>query len=195
MNAMGLSLLASPIRSELSDAELVARAIAGEAWAEGVIYRRHATAVSNLAGRLLRSRADAEDVLHDVFLEALDELSSLRDRSALKPWLLQRTVRQVQRRFRRRRWWGLLGKHASEELTLEALAKPSCPPDVRLEVKDLDRLLANLPERQRIAWLLARVEGEPLATIAIACNVSLATAKRDLVAAQAALEAPQQETP
>lgn len=188
MTDMGLSLVSNSVGgASLTDAELVERARAGEPWADGAIYRRYGSFLANVAARMLRSRSEAEDVLHDVFVDILTELPSLRDPSALKPWLLRRVVHRVHRRFRRRRWWRLLGKEPARELTLESLASPGCPPEVRVELSELDRALDTLPDRQRIAWVLHRIEGEPLATVALVCDVSLATAKRDLAAAQNAI--------
>jgi RNA polymerase sigma-70 factor (ECF subfamily) len=43
--------------------------------------------------------------------------------------------------------------------------------------------LRGLPAHQRIAWMLQHVEGEPLESVAAACNCSLATVKRWIAAA------------
>ncbi|MBL8956855.1 MAG: RNA polymerase sigma factor [Myxococcaceae bacterium] len=175
-----------------ADAELVARALAGDAWADGAIYRRHARRLSNLAARLLGSRAEAEDVLHDVFVDVLQDLTSLRDPSALEAWLKQRTVRRVQRRFRRRTFWRFFGRETTEDLSLALLASAACPPDLKAELTQLESAIAALPSRQRIAWVLHVVDGESLPDAAAACGVSLATIKRDIAAAQRALETAQE---
>lgn len=177
-------------RPGLTDAELVARARDRDAWAEAAIYQRHAADVANLAARLLGSRSDALDVMQDVFVSALEELHSLRDPSALRPWLRQRTVFQVHRIFRRRRWWRIFGRdHARQDAGLDVLATASVSPDQRVELARISALLATLPARQRIAWVLHRVEGETLPETARLCALSLATVKRDIAAAQAALDA------
>jgi RNA polymerase sigma-70 factor, ECF subfamily len=187
---MGLTSFApvAPLAdSALSDAELVARARGSDAWAEGAIYRRYARPLANLAARILGSREEALDVVHDVFVQVFDDLGHLRDPAALRPWLMQQTVRQVHRRLRRRRWWRWLGRESSEDLSLGMMAAPSCAPDVRLELAGLSARLGELPHRQRIAWVLHRIEGETLPAIARACETSLATVKRDIAAAQEAL--------
>ncbi|MBX3273457.1 MAG: RNA polymerase sigma factor [Sandaracinaceae bacterium] len=180
-----------PLRAEpITDAELVRRALEGDRWAEGAIYRRYAPLVANLAGRLLARHADAMDVLQDVFVGALGELGALRDPNALRPWLLRRTVRQVHRVFRRRRLRRVLGLDRGEiDLPLDALADPSASPETHAELARIARVLATLSDRQRIAWVLHRVEGETLPAVADACGVSLATVKREIAAAQLTLEA------
>src|SRR4051812_11878488 len=91
-----------------TDAQLVARIREGDRAAEEALYRRHAQAVAVTATRLLRSHHDAQDVLQDTFIIALGEIEGLRDPAAVRAWLLQIAVRQVHRRFRRRRLLGLL---------------------------------------------------------------------------------------
>jgi len=78
----------------ISDRELVARCRAGDeqAWAELVErFSRYVYAISVQAFRL--SDADAEDVFQEVFGRAYQHLDSLRDDSAVRPWLAQLTRR------------------------------------------------------------------------------------------------------
>jgi RNA polymerase sigma-70 factor, ECF subfamily len=171
-----------------SDAELVQRAREGDAWAEGAIYKRYSRELANLAARLLRSRTEALDVVQDVFVEVLEDLGELRDPVVLRRWLRQRVVHKVHRVFRRRgmrRWIGLSTPDAP--LGLEAFASPSASPELLAQLSQISQALATLPDRQRIAWVLHRVEGETLPNVAAACGTSLATAKRDIASAQEAL--------
>ena len=81
--------------STLSDAELVQRCRAGssEAWNELVErYSRYVYAICIKGFRL--SDEDAEDVFQDVFTRAFLRLETLRDDSALRPWLAQLTRRR-----------------------------------------------------------------------------------------------------
>jgi RNA polymerase sigma-70 factor (ECF subfamily) len=168
------------------DATLVARALGGDRWAEEAIYRRHVRTITGLALRLLRNRAEMEDVVQDTFVAAFEHLGALRDGAALRGWLAQIAVSQVRRRLRRRRLLGLLGLDRTvEDATLEALASPGLLGEARAELGALDRLLATLPDEQRIAWMLRHVEGDELEDVALACACSLATVKRRIAAADA----------
>jgi RNA polymerase sigma-70 factor (ECF subfamily) len=172
--------------AEGDDAALVARAVRGDRWAEEAIYRRHVHYVAGLALRLSRSRADMEDVVQDAFVTAFEHLAALRDGGALRGWLAQITVSKVRRRLRRRRLLGLLGlDDGAADATLEALAAPGISGEARAELAALDRVLAALPEEQRIAWMIRHVEGAGLDEVAVACACSLATAKRRIAAAEA----------
>lgn len=170
--------------SEPADAELVERIRLGDRSAEDRLYRRYAPQIASVCARLLRSRRDAEDALHDTFLRAVSQLHTLRSPDRLKPWLLQIAVSQVRARLLSRRLWGLLGRGAVEdEQTLDATVDPGCPPDVRAELSLLDAVLQRLPAEPRAAWILRYVEGYSLDEVAQALQCSLATAKRRIARA------------
>lgn len=168
----------------IADDKLVARALEGDRWADEAIFRKHARWIGSLAGRLLRSRSEAEDVVQDTFALALTELPKLRDPSKLRGWLARIAVSQVRRRFRRAKLLRLFGMDRSaEDLGLSDLAAPGTSPEIGVMLGELDRALAELDADQRIAWMLRYVEGEQLEDVALACGCSLATAKRRIAAA------------
>lgn len=99
---------------EIPDSELIARARIGDVQAFAAIYDRYASRVLAVARRLLGPHPpageDAEDLLHDVFLEAWQ---AIRDydpaRASLGTWLSVRTrSRAADRRARRSREQQLL---------------------------------------------------------------------------------------
>ena len=56
------------LRLNLTDAELAARLVDGDGQALAEVYRRHGSRVIAVAEAVLRDRAAAEDVCHDVFV-------------------------------------------------------------------------------------------------------------------------------
>lgn len=169
----------------LSDEVLVGRALEGDRAAEEAIFRRHAHAVSNLAARMLRSRADAEDVLQETFVIALDRLDQVRDPAALRGWLLGIATSQVRRRYRRRKLLDVLGfVRDADDATLERCATDDADPEARAELAKLDGVLGKLSFEARLAWLLRHVDGHTLPEVAAALDCSLATAKRRLADAE-----------
>lgn len=78
-----------------SDAELVRACRAGEADAWNELVERYSRYVYAIATRGFRlSDDDAEDVFQDVFTRVYTRLDSLRDDSALRPWIAQLTRRR-----------------------------------------------------------------------------------------------------
>jgi len=172
-----------------SDASLVSRAIAGDRWAEEMIFRRHVRCVAGTVIRLLRSADDAEDIVQDTFATALSALDQIREPRALRSWLIQIAIRKVHRRLRREKVLRSLGLRASDSDDddadgLAAIAGPGCRADVRVELIELDAVLRKLPVAERLAWILRRVEGHTVADIARLCRCSVATAKRRIGAAE-----------
>lgn len=96
------------------------------------------------------------------------------------------TVHHVHRRFRRRKLLRALGMSpAQDESMLLEQARPMLPAETRAELAALDRALATLPSRERLAWMLRHIEGLELTEVASACDASLATIKRWLAHAEA----------
>jgi len=163
----------------LTDVELANRLMAGEAWAREAFYRRYVKAVWCTALRLVGNRSDADDVVQDSFVEALRDVSKLREPARMRAWLLQITVHQAHRRFRKRKLLRKLGlERPNDDALLETLAKPAASPEARAELACIDRVLGRVSATQRFAWMLRHVEGLSLEEVAEACDCSLATAKR-----------------
>jgi RNA polymerase sigma-70 factor (ECF subfamily) len=170
------------------DEMLVAAIRRGDRAAEERLYRRHAGAILSLATRLLHSREDAMDVMQDAFVTAFESLADLREPAAFRPWLQRVTVRLVHRRFRRRKLLQLLGLlDGGDGVALDALADPSTSPEARAELRWLDQRLRTVSDHERAAWMLRHIEGFALDEVAEACGCSLATAKRRIAAADAAV--------
>jgi RNA polymerase sigma-70 factor (ECF subfamily) len=91
---MSLAVRADPgsaSSSASSDGELVARLTRGDRAALGVLYDRHAGALLATAVRMLRSEREANDLLHDVFLEAWEHAADYDGaRGSVRTWLLVR---------------------------------------------------------------------------------------------------------
>jgi RNA polymerase sigma-70 factor (ECF subfamily) len=150
----------------------------GRPHAATAFYDQNVDAVHGLVFRLLGPDAELEDVVHDVFVRAIESLARLRDPSALKGWLFGiavRTVRiRIQRRMRRRWLHFMAPEDVPEVATLD--------PDAALgeALQDVYALVDALPVDERIALVLHRVEGLSLEEAARACETSLSTLRRRL---------------
>ncbi|HEY7372776.1 MAG TPA: RNA polymerase sigma factor, partial [Polyangia bacterium] len=159
-------------------------------WGREMLYRRHATYLLAIAARLLANRNEGEEVVQDTFVTAFEQLHTLREPAALRGWLAQIAVSQVRRRLRRGRLLRMLGlDRGASDATLAELASPGTNADQRAELALVDRVLGAISANIRIAWMLRMVEGLELAEVASACGCSLATAKRRIAAAEAAIRA------
>jgi RNA polymerase sigma-70 factor (ECF subfamily) len=150
------------------------------------VFRKYSRYVAAVAYRLLGRDDEVDDVVQEVFLQAVRGLQRLREPEAVKGWLATVTVRVAGRKLRVRRlrgWLGLEEGHAYEQV-----ATRETPPDERALLGKVYRLLDELSVGERLAWTLRYVEGEQLDAVARICGCSLATAKRRISAAQGKLE-------
>lgn len=145
------------------EAELVARTLAGERAAFGVLVERYAPQARRVARAVLGDPDDADDAAQDGFLSALVKLGQYDRRRPFGPWLMRIVANAATDRRRRR--------NVRKVVPLDtALVGGGPRPDaaaLRSELNDrLRAALAELPERRRKAVVLFDVEGYSHAEIA-----------------------------
>ena len=170
-----------------TDAALVVAARADELWAKEALFRRYIAMVNGLGYRLLGRDSDLEDLVQDSFTEAWRSLPRLENPQAFASWMSSIVVRTAHKMLRRRKIARSLGLRRSEPIDLDALIATTAPPDARIELRGIYRLVESLPTGTRVAFILRRVEGLPLEAIAESMGTSLATVKRRIASAEQCL--------
>jgi len=153
---------------------LVARALAGDRTALGVLVTRFAAPVRRLAYAILRDADEAEDAAQDGVLQALVKLDRYDPTRPFGPWLMRIVTNAAIDRRRRR------AVRDTSELD-EELAGGGPLPDVEVDRLALRHRLAmaldKLPERYRAAVVLFDVEGYSQAEIAEILGVAPGTVR------------------
>jgi RNA polymerase sigma-70 factor (ECF subfamily) len=134
------------------------------------LYRRHTPRLLRLIMRILGG-ADAEDVVQDTWIRAVEHLSSFRGEAQFRTWLTRIGVRLSQDHLRKR-------KHA--HLRLETAMEPASRDMPIAERIDLERLFARLPEGYRSILLLHDLEGYTHAEIGGMLGIAEGTSKSQL---------------
>jgi len=118
---------------------------------------------------LLGGRGDADDLVHDTLVRAMDRLHLYHPGTDLRAWLFTILHNQHIDTLRRntRRPDGIA-------LDDEDGTAPSAQ-EGRLAIRDLDRALALLPEEQRQVVLLVGLEGLAYAEVAEVLDIPLGT--------------------
>lgn len=169
------------IRPVLDATRLVRMVQEGRVGGTDALFDAYGKYVERLLLRVLGPDPELEDLLHDVFAEALSSIGRLRDPEKLKPWLTRLTVNVARRALRTRsRRRALL--FVSSEPTSEH-ASPSASPEVVDLIERVFDILGSLRPNHRLAFSLRYIEGMTLPEGAEAVGVSLATYKRWLNAA------------
>jgi RNA polymerase sigma-70 factor (ECF subfamily) len=130
-----------------------------------------------VARSVLRNSADAEDVAQEALLRAYRSFDRLRDRNRFRAWLVRISfrialdrLRSAKRREQRDVLWSQPA-HQPPAATAEDLAASS---EFQLH---LDRALAELPEKLRLALLLAAMDGLTIDEIATLLAIPIGTVK------------------
>ncbi len=159
------------------EAALVARAVAGDRAAFGLLVERYAGVARRVARAVLGDPDDADDAAQDGLLSALVKLEQYDPRRPFGPWLLRIVANAATDRRRRR-------KVRQAEPLDPALAAGGPRPDTVAERRELSeqlrRALAELPERRRIAVVLFDVEGYAHADIAHILGIPEGTVRSEV---------------
>jgi len=167
------------------DADVAAGLIAGEAWAIAETWHRFAPMVLLTAERSLGARAEAEDVVQEVFYRVFRRARTLRDPDRLRSFVYSFAVRVLKAELRRRKVRGWI-----------PFLKTDAPPEVLFRAADFESrdllaqlyaLLDRLTPRDRLVFVLRRMESLTVNEIAATMNLSISTVKRSITYASARL--------
>jgi RNA polymerase sigma-70 factor (ECF subfamily) len=177
----------------LHDERLIRAAQAGELASFNALVVRHERAVFNVCLRLLRDVGLAEDAAQDTFVKAWISVAAFRG-GLVRPWLLRIATNRCYDLLRAR------GRRPADSLDAEPYEiEPEWTSQVgavehpetfaaRAELSiHLERALAALPEDQRLAVILADVQGYGYEEVAAITGVALGTVKSRISRARARL--------
>jgi RNA polymerase sigma-70 factor, ECF subfamily len=138
-----------------------------------------ATLAFRVAYGVLRNRADAEDVAQDAFAKAYRRFAQLRERQRFRAWLVRITWRLALDRQRADR------RRAVRE-SAHARDQPSATVETTEDdrAERLWRAVDSLPEKLRIAIILANVEGHDIGEMSVLLGVPEGTVKSRLYLAR-----------
>jgi RNA polymerase sigma-70 factor, ECF subfamily len=173
-----------PLPVQRSDADLVAGLRAGDTWARAILLDRFGALVERLARRILGNdrHIDIADVVHDTFIEAFSSAHTLKNPEAIVSWMQSVATHTACKTIRRRKARAWLRFVSPEELPERPVRPPS---EDMMEAHDRTyRILERFSANERAVFALRFIDGMSLSEVAVACGVSLATAKRRIARAE-----------
>lgn len=119
---------------------------------------------------MLQNRADAEDLLQEIFLQAYDKIDKFEGRSAFGTWLYRLGVNRCLDHLRSR--------SAKEQSRTEPLG-PTLPGRAGSGTRklELERAIGELPPLSRAAFLLHDVEGYEHKEVGEILGIAVGTSK------------------
>jgi len=164
----------APASEDQRERELVARVRAGDREAFGALVEMHLAHALSLAFRVLRHREDAEDLVQDAFLAALEHIDAFDTSRPFWPWLSRIIVNR-----------GLDVASARAVRVTEPLpddvsdsrASPAVAAERREILSRFRHELALLPPRQQLIVQLVELDGYSVAEIAEMLSSSPSTVR------------------
>ena len=169
-----------PGASPQTDAQAIAGVRRGDPAALATLYERYARALFAVAYRLLQSRDEAEDVVHDVFVGLPEALRQYEERGALLSWLRKLSARVVLARLRR------ANTAPTDSLDPNEARVPNPDPHTTIT---LEHALRDLSPALRAVLVLKEIEGFSHGEIAAMLDISVGASEVRLHRALRALRA------
>jgi RNA polymerase sigma-70 factor (ECF subfamily) len=177
------------VSAQVTDAELVQRAVRRDLDAYGVLIERYQALVSAYTNQLLEHEPAAEDLAQEVFLRAFESLSSLREPERFGAWLKSIAWRECRAWVRRQR----VERRASQQIANELAQGPyERMSDEEFESENrwltrLEKTINDLSDGKKAVLALFYVRGLSHESIADFLEVPIGTVKRRLFEARQAV--------
>lgn len=156
------------IASGRTDDMSVARRIrAGDQSAFRELVERHQSRIFRVLFGILNHRGDAEDVTQDVFAKVYFSIHQFDHRSSLLTWIYRIAVNEAYSHLRKSRARCRVGNLRGDAADLYSLIDARPTPDRATAQRDfVNKLLALIPEEDRLLLLCKEVEGCSIAEMA-----------------------------
>ncbi len=165
----------------MDDTDVVTRLKNGDDQAYREVVDTYQTLVLNCAYRFLRNKEAAEDLAQEVFLEVFESIGAFRSDARLSTWIYRiavtKSLNHLKHMKRKKRFAVLVSVSEDEGMADRLPAADSGSPEQPLENRErrqlLDWALGKLPDTQRIAFTLSKVEDMSYEEIARIMNTSI----------------------
>ncbi len=149
----------------MQEKELIIKIKDGDKEAFGILINSYSQKVINTCYKFLLNKEDARDISQEVFIEVFRSVASFREDSKLSTWIYRITVSkcldEIKKRNRKKRITSL-----GRLLHLDELANwisGGTMPDKEIiekeSMKEMMEALNVLPDSQRVAFTLSKIEG------------------------------------
>ncbi len=167
-----------------ADAEILARAQAGDHQAFAQLYAMHKRRIYSLCLRMVGNVAEAEDLTQEAFLQLHRKIATFRGDSAFSTWLHRLAINVVLMQLRKKGLSLISLDEAMEPNPEEGPTRSFGAPDLALsgaiDRLALGRAIADLPAGYRLIFILHDVEGFEHNEIASMLDCSIGNSKSQL---------------
>lgn len=175
----------APTTSANEDLACIKRTLEGDENAYAQLVNKYKDQLFELTCRILKNRAEAEDILQDAFLQAYRHLQDFRNDSRFSTWLYSIVLNRVRNRMRQNkvlRWYSLDARRAGRgDVVVPELPHRAPSLDTvtarKLDLEAVQRMVANFPLHYQSIFIMHYFNNLPLEEIAQRLNRPLGTVK------------------
>ena len=123
-----------------------------------------------------RSYEEAEDHLHDVFIEIFENIKKYRGKGSFEGWMKRIVINKAIDKYKKKRMYALKDEKIqmfSEDVTITIK-------DLSASIEDVMGLIRELPDQYRLVFNLYQLDGYSHKDIARMLNISEGTSKSNL---------------
>jgi RNA polymerase sigma-70 factor (ECF subfamily) len=165
---------AEEITDSEADRELLTRVQQGEVQAFDRLVRRYLPRARILARRLMQDPDDADDLVQDAFLRALEKIGSFDVSRAFEPWFTRLLVNLG---LDQRRKQAVRKTEPRDPERFAGTSSPSADAERSELGRALESALGRLPDRQRLIMTLFEIDGHSTEEVSRMLGVSQVTVR------------------
>ncbi len=136
------------------------------------VYQDHVDLVFNLSLHYCGSTEDAEEITQDVFVTIYLKMDAFREESSLKTWITRITINRSLDLLRKRKRQSWLRPFSTATPTAVEFNHPGVQLEHQEQVNRVFQHIHALPERQKTALILMKLEHKSMAEIAEIMDLS-----------------------
>ncbi|MEO6232228.1 MAG: RNA polymerase sigma factor [Ferruginibacter sp.] len=147
--------------------ELVKKLKQGDQSVFTAVVNEYQDMVYNTAIGIVQNVEDADDITQEVFVQVHLSVQSFKGESKFSTWLYRITISKAldheKKKKRKKRFafiHGLIGNQQEEDLHPVEFNHPGIQLEKKESAKDLFKALKKIPDNQRIAFTLHKLEGQ-----------------------------------
>jgi RNA polymerase sigma-70 factor (ECF subfamily) len=151
----------------LTDAEIVARVLAGEPALFEIVMRRHNQSVYRAVRAVLKHEVEVEDVMQQAYINAFTHLHQFERRARFSTWLIRIALNEAFSRRRKLRRFEDGSERGPDDAVREGrmdkVVSPGADPERQAYARELKLVLEAavdaLPDTYRSVFMLRDIEG------------------------------------
>ena len=164
----------------MNQPELIAQLQQGDESAFKKLVNEWQNMVYNTAFSIVQNADDADDITQEVFIQVYQSISSFKGDSKFSTWLYKITLSKAldhEKKKKRKKRFGFVQRlfdgQGEEQLQQVEFSHPGVELEKKERAGELFNALRRLPDNQRIAFTLHKLEGQSYQEIAEIMNTTL----------------------